>query len=59
MKAKKEANWYDKVFTDNLDAITLSLIEKVLGISVARQDDFRPNPVGPGIPVPLCQPDGQ
>ena len=25
MKAKKEANWYDKVFKENLDAITLSL----------------------------------
>lgn len=35
MKAKQEANRYDKIFKENLEAVTLALVEKVLGIAVA------------------------
>ncbi len=36
MKSKHEANWYDKIFQENLEAVTMALIEKVLGIAVAQ-----------------------
>jgi hypothetical protein len=35
MKARQEANRYDKIFKENLEAVTLALVEKVLGIAVA------------------------
>jgi len=35
MKARQEANRYDKIFKENLDSVTLGLVEKVLGIAVA------------------------
>lgn len=34
MKAKSEANRYDKIFKENLESVTLALIEKVLGIPI-------------------------
>ncbi|MDJ1484320.1 hypothetical protein QNI16_27735 [Cytophagaceae bacterium YF14B1] len=34
MNNKKEANRYDKIFKENLEAVTLSMIEKVLQIDV-------------------------
>ncbi len=36
MKSKHEANWYDKIFQENLEAVTMAIIEKVLGIQVAQ-----------------------
>lgn len=38
MKAKQEANRYDKIFKENLESVTLALIEKVLNISVASHE---------------------
>jgi len=35
MKNKQEANRYDKIFKENLESVTLALVEKVLGIAVA------------------------
>jgi len=35
MRKKKEANRYDKIFKENLESVTLALIEKVLRIEVA------------------------
>ncbi len=34
MKAKNEANRYDKIFKENLESVTLALIEKVLQIPI-------------------------
>ncbi|MDJ1482693.1 hypothetical protein QNI19_08140 [Cytophagaceae bacterium DM2B3-1] len=38
MNNKKEANRYDKIFKENLEAVTLSMIEKVLQIDVANYE---------------------
>ncbi|MDJ1496814.1 hypothetical protein QNI19_28020 [Cytophagaceae bacterium DM2B3-1] len=38
MNNKKEANRYDKIFKENLEAVTLSMIEKVLRIDVANYE---------------------
>ncbi len=38
MKSKKEANQYDKIFKENLESVTLALIEKVLNIQVAHYE---------------------
>ncbi|MDJ1483614.1 hypothetical protein QNI16_24155 [Cytophagaceae bacterium YF14B1] len=35
MSTKKEGNQYDKIFKENLEAVTLALIEKVLQIQIA------------------------
>jgi|GEM_PF-4775273 len=35
MKDKQQANRYDKIFKENLEAVTLGLVEKVLRIEVA------------------------
>ncbi|MDJ1492471.1 hypothetical protein QNI19_05985 [Cytophagaceae bacterium DM2B3-1] len=35
MSTKKEGNQYDKIFKENLESVTLALIEKVLHIQVA------------------------
>jgi len=41
MKAKKEANWYDKIFKENIEAVTPALVEKVLGIQVAYSEKIQ------------------
>jgi predicted transposase/invertase (TIGR01784 family) len=38
MKSKKEANQYDKIFKENLESVTMALIEKVLHIQVAHYE---------------------
>lgn len=38
MKAKNEANRYDKIFKENLESVTLALVEKVLNIAVASHE---------------------
>ncbi|MCU0355797.1 MAG: hypothetical protein MUD08_19000 [Cytophagales bacterium] len=38
MKAKNEANRYDKIFKENLEAVTMTLIEKVLNIEVSHAE---------------------
>jgi len=41
MKAKKEANWYDKIFKENIEAVTPALVKKVLGIHVAQTEKLQ------------------
>jgi len=38
MKDKQQANRYDKIFKENLEAVTLGLVERVLRIEVAQYD---------------------
>ncbi|MDJ1505572.1 hypothetical protein [Xanthocytophaga agilis] len=38
MSSKKEANQYDKIFKENLESVTLALVEKVLHIEVANYE---------------------
>ncbi|MDJ1496746.1 hypothetical protein QNI19_27680 [Cytophagaceae bacterium DM2B3-1] len=40
MSNKKEGNQYDKIFKENLESVTLALIEKVLHIQVASYEKF-------------------
>ncbi len=41
MKSKREANWYDKIFKENIEAVTMALIEKVLHIQVAHAEKLQ------------------
>ncbi len=38
MKPKQEANQYDKIFKENLESVTMALVEKVLRIQVAHYE---------------------
>ncbi len=41
MKTKRESNWYDKIFKENLEAVTMALVEKVLHIQVAQAEKLQ------------------
>ncbi len=41
MKAKNQANQYDKIFKENIEAVTMALIEKVLGIQVVYSEKLQ------------------
>jgi hypothetical protein len=41
MKAKNEANRYDKIFKENIEAVTPALVEKVLRIQVAKAEKIQ------------------